>query len=444
MEMTAKKRANVNSLPLPDPFLVSATDLYYGVNSSYKEKHANKKKKKSSIDRKKRKKLRILITTYWDYPAVGGLQNYISTLKTGLEKIGHIVDIIAPNQYPKTLSEKQKKEIVKETKQFYVNRYGCYSDKIVKENRRLSSYEIMLRSMNLEKYDIFHAQDRFTVNVLGRLNQHYNKPLLFTPHGFMTQRKLDFNLIEQGSVEEAYFLALDKKAIESSDHVITLCESFYPVMKKLGAKDNKMTTIYTGIDFITKNKRMPRIKPEGKTVITCISRLRPRKGHKYLLEALALLKCEYTNVDVWIIGDGEMREELESQAQSLKLGNVTFLGERKDIPELLSQSDIFVLPTTSDTLPLAIIEAMFANKPIITTNIGGIPEIIQDYHSGLMTEPKNSKQLAEKLLLLLHDSALRDDLAQNARIFAEKHLTSKNMVTKIEEVYLSLIAKEEK
>ena len=90
------------------------------------------------------------------------------------------------------------------------------------------------------------------------------------------------------------------------------------------------------------------------------------------MKLLPLLKSELKNVDVWIVGDGEMREELEEQVQALELTNISFLGERNDIPELLGQSDIFVLPTTSDTLPIAIIEAMFANKAIITTNLGGI------------------------------------------------------------------------
>ena len=75
--------------------------------------------------------------------------------------------LFAPNQFPKEVKE-LKRKIGKETKQFYNNRYGCYSEKIVKENQRLSSYEMMLRKMDLEKYDIFHAQDRFTANILGR------------------------------------------------------------------------------------------------------------------------------------------------------------------------------------------------------------------------------------------------------------------------------------
>lgn len=97
------------------------------------------------------------------------------------------------------------------------------------------------------------------------------------------------------------------------------------------------------------------------------------------------------------------------------------------------------MPTTSDTLPIAIIEAMFSERAILTTNCGGIPEIIQDYHSGLIAEPTNSEYLGVKLLLLLHDVSLRTKLAQNAKAFAEKHLTVSNMANKINEIYQSLL-----
>lgn len=428
---------NLHAQSIPEPYLVAATDQYYGVESPYEVKNRKKKwrtKKKKNREISKSKKLRILITTYWDYPVVGGLQNYITTLKHGLEKLGHTVDVLAPNYFPKE-SKKLKKIIIKESKQFYKSRYGCYSEKIVKENQRLCIYEMVLRNMDLEQYDIFHAQDRFTANILGRLNQYYQKPLIFTPHGFMTQRKLKFNLIEKDSVEAAYYLSLDQKAIESATHTIILCEAFRPALTNLGAKNHKMTTVYTGIDFKSKNKKKKKVENQDKIIVTCVSRLRPRKGHKYLFEALALIKNELKNVEIWIVGDGEMKDRLEEQVQTLGLKNVSFLGERKNVPELLSKSDIYVLPTTSDTLPIAIIEAMLADKAIITTNIGGIPEIIQNYDTGLIVEPGNSEQLAEKLSLLLRDEMLRKDIAQNANAFAKKHLTSKNMTKKIEEIY---------
>lgn len=443
--MIDKQMNNLHFLSFPDPYHVSVTDHYYGVPPSYEEtkteKMKVKNKEQSSIEAIQSKKLRILITTFWDYPAVGGLQNYISTLKIGLEKLGHIVDVIAPNQFPRDIMKEMENNFTNKTEQFYNNRYGCSSQVIVKQNVRLASYEMMLRNMNLEIYDIFHAQDRFTANVLGRINRYYQKPLLFTPHGFMTHRRLQFNLLEKGSVEEAYFLSMDQKATESSNHMIILCEAFRPLLKNMGVEDSKMTTIYTGLDFNLENTKKT---AKDKTIITCVSRLRPRKGHKYLFEALALLESALKNVEVWIVGDGEMKEQLEAQVNTLQLDNVFFLGARTDVPELLNQSDIFVLPTTSDTLPISIIEAMFAEKAIITTNCGGILEIIKDQHSGLIVEQKNALQLSEKLSLLLRDSSLRETLAQNAKAFANKHLTSLNMVKKTEEIYQSFQCQGEK
>src|SRR5699024_8517534 len=89
--------------------------------------------------------------------------------------------------------------------------------------------------------------------------------------------------------------------------------------------------------------------PDNKKIISCISRLRPRKSHNYLLDALRRMKRNLTNVDVWIVGDGEMRQEQQQQVQTQQLDNVRVLETRSDIPNLLHHTDIFVHPTTSDT-----------------------------------------------------------------------------------------------
>jgi glycosyltransferase involved in cell wall biosynthesis len=251
----------------------------------------------------------------------------------------------------------------------------------------------------------------------------------------MTQNRLKFNLIEKGSVEEFYFSAIDRQAIKNASQLIILCDVFRPILKNLGAEENQMTTVYTGIDFDGGNFQKKSKKSQSKTVITCVARLRPRKGHKYLFKALALIKDKLKNVEVRIVGDGEMRKTLKKQVSKLGLKNVSFLGSRKDVLKLLSESDIFVLPTTSDTLPISIIEAMFTNQAIITTNCGGIPEIIKDNYSGFIVEPADPKLLAEKLLLLLRKKSIRKELADNAQDFALQHLTVSNMVQKIEEIY---------
>ncbi|PFP28980.1 glycogen synthase [Bacillus sp. AFS073361] len=422
-------------MPAIFPYLISTLDQYYGIDQPIEQELATKREHFYTT-KIPNKKLKILITTFWEYPLIGGLQKYINTLKIGLENLGHSVDVIALNSFSPEEMKKLRNHFSEEFKQFFLNRYGSFNEKILHNISKLSSYYMMLKNFDLSQYDIIHAQDRYTANVLGMLNQSFQKPLLFTPHGFMTQNRLKFNLMEEGSVEQNYFWAIDSHAIKNANQVIVLCDIFRPILGNLGAADNKITTVHTGIDFGVGNFQK---KSRNKTVITCIARLRPRKGHKYLFEALALIKDKLKNVEVRIVGDGEMRKDLEKQVKQLRLKNITFLGSRNDIPKLLSESDIFVLPTTSDTLPLSIIEAMFSNQAILTTNCGGIPEIIEDNYSGIIVEPANYKQLADKLLLLLQKKSLREELAQNAYAYAQRHLTVNKMVRKIEEVYQSLL-----
>ncbi|MEH7375579.1 glycosyltransferase family 4 protein [Neobacillus drentensis] len=421
------------------PYLISALDQYYGVNNPYEEEYELEWWWPNESAEIQNKKMRILITTFWEYPVIGGLQNYITSLKTGLENLGHSVHVIAPNHFPSSKMEELRNRNSEQFTQFFNDRYGSCNRKILHNISKLYSFYMMLKDIDLAEYDIIHAQDRYTANVIGILNQSYQKPLLFTPHGFMTQSRLKFNLMERGSVEEIYFSAIDKQAIKNANQVIVLCDVFRPILINLGAEENKITTVYTGIDFGGGKNQKKSKKSQRKTVITCVSRLRPRKGHGYLFKALALIKDKLKNVEVRIVGDGEMRNTLEMQVSELNLKNVSFLGSREDIPKLLSESDIFVLPTTSDTLPISLIEAMFANQAILTTNCGGIPEIIKDNYSGFIVEPANPKQLAEKLSLLLRKESLRRELAGNAQSFAQQHLTFSNMTQRIEKIYQSFL-----
>ncbi|SMQ81767.1 Glycosyltransferase involved in cell wall bisynthesis [Bacillus sp. OV166] len=421
------------------PYLISAMDQYYGVNNPYEEEYELEWWWPNESAEIQNKKMRILITTFWEYPVIGGLQNYITSLKTGLENLGHSVHVIAPNHFPADEMKALRDSCSEKFTQFFNDRYGSCNRKILHNISKLYSFYMMLKDIDLAEYDIIHAQDRYTANVIGILNQSYQKPLLFTPHGFMTQSRLKFNLMERGSVEEIYFSAIDKQSIKNANQVIVLCDVFRPILINLGAEENKITTVYTGIDFGGGKNQKKSKKSQRNTVITCVSRLRPRKGHGYLFKALALIKDKLKNVEVRIVGDGEMRNTLEMQVSELNLKNVSFLGSREDIPKLLSESDIFVLPTTSDTLPISLIEAMFANQAILTTNCGGIPEIIKDNYSGLIVEPANPKQLAEKLSLLLRKESLRRELAGNAQSFAQQHLTFSNMTQRIEKIYQSFL-----
>ncbi|MCM3796766.1 MULTISPECIES: glycosyltransferase family 4 protein [Priestia] len=425
-----------NEIAFPYPYVIETLDQYYGLKSHSSKKRVSKEQSKKRVVSKKatKKKFSILIATFWSFPHVGGLSNYIATLSKGLKNQGHKVDIISPNQFS-TSKVKQFREIVTPNlKHFFTKRYGSYNDRILNHKRLIYVYEKMLETIDLEKYDILHAQDLFTANILGRFNEFYNKPLFYTPHGMFTSNRLRFNIIKKGSVEEAYFTELESKAIQYASHIIVLSDSFREPLIKLGAKNKNITTVITGIDYPV-NRGQEKETNSQKLVITCVARLGPRKGHNHLFEALTHLKKHTSNVEVLIVGDGQMREKLEKQKKALNLSMVKFLGSRDDVPSILNKTDIFVLPTVNDSLPLSIIEAMHSGIAVISTNCGGIPELIKHNKTGIIVEPGSPEQLANALKFLINHKEERDKMGTNAKVYAKNHLTIDSMIGKIKHLY---------
>ena len=138
----------------------------------------------------------------------------------------------------------------------------------------------------------------------------------------------------------------------------------------------------------------------------------------------------------WIAGSGEKEEELKSQASSLDLNeNVIFLGKRDDIPSLLKQTDILVLPTLIENQPISVIEAQIAGKAIIASDVGGIPEIIEHGVTGLLTPPRNTTMLTQNLNLLLTDNKLRKSIGSNAKKWGMTHWSIDLGMLKLMRIY---------
>lgn len=155
--------------------------------------------------------------------------------------------------------------------------------------------------------------------------------------------------------------------------------------------------IYNAIPVETENGNQPLASLNGSTV-GVVGRLAEQKGHRYLLEAVNLLKPALPNLQVWLIGDGELRAELEAQSTALGLeGNVRFLGRREDVPALLQQINLMVLPSLYEGLPTIIMEGMAAGVPVIATDIPGTRELVQDGVTGWLVPARDAHALAEKI-----------------------------------------------
>lgn len=172
--------------------------------------------------------------------------------------------------------------------------------------------------------------------------------------------------------------------------------------------------IYNAIPVETQNGAQPLASLEGRT-IGVVGRLAEQKGHRYLLEAVSLLKPALPNLQVWLIGDGELRAELEAQSTALGLeGSVRFLGRREDVPALLQQISLMVLPSVYEGLPTIIMEGMAAGVPVIATNIPGTRELVWDGVTGWLVPARDPHALAEKIRQVLEHPQQAEDVRQHA------------------------------
>ena len=167
------------------------------------------------------------------------------------------------------------------------------------------------------------------------------------------------------------------------------------------------------------------------------ARLDEQKGHPVLLRAAA----ELPGVDFVLAGEGPERAGLEALAAELGIANrVHFLGYRADIPELLAACDVFALPSLYEGSSLAVLEAMAARRPVVSSAIGGTDELIDDGADGLLVAPGDAAGLVDALRRLLDDAELRAAFAQRARDRVERDFTPTAMTQRVEAIYGELLA----
>jgi L-malate glycosyltransferase len=215
-------------------------------------------------------------------------------------------------------------------------------------------------------------------------------------------------------------------------------------VQKLMIPSSKINVIHNGIDiqkFRNLNVNFQKIN-NGRINIGTIGRLTEAKDHEALLKALAIIHGIRDDFQLTIVGDGELRPFLESAVKELKIENhVSLLGSRDEIPRLLSTFDIFVLSSKREGFPIALLEAMACERPVIATRVGGIPEVIEDGVNGILVPAENPEALARAILGLLRDGPLMDDIAQRARKTVEDRFSMRGMIQSYQELFLDLLGR---
>ena len=181
----------------------------------------------------------------------------------------------------------------------------------------------------------------------------------------------------------------------------------------------------------------PDVSPDA-LVILCVARLSPEKGVRTLLEAAALLHKTGPPFHLWLAGDGPERDGLQSTAQASALSEtVQFLGQcaPEEIADLMCAADLLVLPSLTEGLSLAVIEAMASGLPVVASHVGGVPEVVQHGETGLLVPPGDAPALADALQTLLLNANRRETMGRAGRIRAETHFSATRMIHETRAVY---------
>jgi len=194
------------------------------------------------------------------------------------------------------------------------------------------------------------------------------------------------------------------KAFKKADKIIAISNDVKQfLIEHFKVSSSKIEVVYNGVDF-DKFLSYQKSDDQWKPVFGIIARLDKIKGHIYILEALRKLKKEGIKLPEFIfVGDGVERENLENFIKENNLSNVRFVGETLDIGQYLKQIDVFVFPSLSEGLGIAILEALVAKKLIIASSVGGIKELVKDGETGILVKPADINDLYKAIKWVLEN-----------------------------------------
>jgi glycosyltransferase involved in cell wall biosynthesis len=383
-------------------------------------------------------KMAMLIPAY--YPWIGGAEVFAQNVAEYMVQKGHEVDVITglwdkPSVFTSTWNARHE----------VINGVDIYRTRTI-NIKNIKSLSCMLpiacKTIELDKiknYDIIHSHI-FPAIQSGTIVKKLRKKInLVTVQG---GELVDYP--ETTGKFGGVLKPLVSWGIKNADMVHAVSTHMERGAKELGAK--RTIVIPNGVDvqeFRPLNRKKLRAKHQisfEERLIISISRLTEKNGIDYLIKAVARL--ETPNVKLLTVGNGDQRSYLETLIRDLNMGGkVKMLGSvlHEKIPEYLNIADIFVRPSLAEGFGIAFIEATACGTPVIGTNVGGIPDIIDNEINGLLVAPANVEELAGAIDRLLGDEGLRGKFVKNGIETAKRKFTWKTVLARVEKLYGDLL-----
>ena len=291
----------------------------------------------------------------------------------------------------------------------------------------------LARHLRRDRISVAHAFDFYTNVALLPIARLAGVPVVIGSH-----RQLG-DLLESAKFNAQLF------AFQFCDRIVCNSRAAARVLADNGIPERKLVVIGNGLPEEAFAVAEPALsKPPGILRVGMIARMNtPAKNHKLFVEAAARIASRLSNVEFVLVGDGALRAELERQVRHLGLGNrVFFLGDRRDIPEVLAALDLSVLPSRSESLSNSILESMAARVPVIASDVGGNPELLGDGR-GMLLKPGDANVLARAIESALVNPGWRQQTGNRAREFASENFRVADLTRRYEELYEELLAEKD-
>ncbi|MBC8440655.1 MAG: glycosyltransferase family 4 protein [Deltaproteobacteria bacterium] len=353
--------------------------------------------------------------------AIGGLQQVVVNLCRSIDRDKFDVSVLCLRSLGEFVPEVEKLGI----KVHYLPQKKNGTD--------YCSFLKVAKILRQEKIEVIHTHNTqpFIDGTIGALLSCVKK-IVHTDHARDFPDKFRYMLAEHVMSYFAY------RVVGVSEHTSENLINYEKISSK------KIMTIENGIDGsrfevdIDQQKKRKELGIRSKgPVIGLGVRLAKQKGITYLLQAMPQVVNAYPDITLIIVGDGELKTELQAEAKQLGINNnVLFLGARLDIPELLKLFDVYVLPSLWEGMPMVLLEAMAAGCPVVATDVGGVSKVIDSKQNGLLVAPQEPEQLAGAVIQLLTDEQLQKKYAEKALQKFKKKFSAEIMTKQYEHLYL--------
>jgi len=312
-----------------------------------------------------------------------------------------------------------------------------YSPKVFKS---LQQMEELLKKIRFSLVHVHTPVAAFITRLAcQRTNTH---PVLYTAHGFHFYKGAPLK-------NWLLYYNMEKLAAHWTDGLITINEEDYKAAQKFKLRKNGKVFFVpgVGVDVASLEQRIPSINRSEKrkelelsvdtAVIITVGELNANKNHIQVLEALS--KLNKTNFHYLIVGNGESEQKLKKAVNELMLQDkVSFLGFRRDVPELLTASDVFILTSRREGLPRAVMEAMAVGLPIIATDVRGNRDLVKSGENGYLVHLNDIEQTAMAIEQLTNSEDLRRSMGEKSKELVKQY-DLQNILKEMERIYDNIL-----